>query len=359
VADWSAQRLQRIAQRLSRAAGQYQTSPLRLFGRLVWLRAWRRLGLDEALFMGVLDPRMPARRAAELVSRRDFVRALRPFNQINKDMVDDKTIFYLHCTGCGLPIPRPLAFVTPPLGTTAAGSALRTETDWLRFISEQLPSEFVVKPAIGDRGRLVEMYRRRGDQFALGGRRMNADELRRRLTVDAVYGRAIVQVRLRNHPTLEELSGTDGLQCTRIVKVVTRAGNVEILYAFQKLISAGNQVDNFVSAEGNLLTCVDVAAGKLGTAFAMSPHLPSYTTCETHPVTGRKLTGFELPNWEEACALTRRAAMNFLPVRAIGWDVALTSDGPMLVEGNTEWVAFTDTGFWYTAKDLRRLTRLF
>lgn len=354
-----AHRFRRIARRLSGAARQYETSPLTLFRRLAWLRAKRGLGLDEALFTGVLDPRMPARRAAGLVSRRDFVRALHPFNQTHKEMVDDKAIFYPHCVGHGLPIPRLLAFVNPPLGMTATGRPLCTENDWLGFICEDLPDAFVIKPAIGDRGRLVDVYERIDGNFSLGGNQIDADGLRRRLTIDALYRRAVIQVRLKNHPALAELSGTYALQCTRIVTVVTRAGEVEILYAFQKLIAAGNHVDNFVGAEGNLLTCVDVATGKLGTAFAMSQELPSYTTCDTHPLTGRKLAGFELPNWSAACALARRAAISFLPLRAIGWDVALTAEGPVLVEGNTEWVAFTDTGFWYTDQDLARLRRLF
>jgi hypothetical protein len=358
MAPLSTQRLRRIFRRLSSAARQYEASPLTLLGRMAWLRASRGLGLDEALFMGVLDPRVPGRHAAELVSRRNFVRVLRQFNGSGKELVDDKAIFYPHCVGCGLPIPPAIVFVNPPLGVTAAGRLLSTEGEWRGFISEELPAAFVVKPATGAEGRLVEIWERSGDHFLSAGRLLGAEHLWRRLCVEATYGRAIVQGRLKNHPALAALSGTDALQCTRIVTIVTRAGKVEILYAFQKLIAAGNHVDDFVGAEGNVLTCIDPAAGKLATAFIKSGERPSYTTCEAHPLTGRQLAGFELPHWEGACALVRRAATRFLPLRAIGWDVALTSEGPVLVEGNTEWVSFTDSGFWYTDDDLARLQRL-
>src|ERR1700730_14050223 len=358
MAPLSTQRLRRIFRRLISAARQYEASPLTLLGRMAWWRASRGLGVDEALFMGVLDPRVPGRHAAELVSRRDFVRVLRQFNGSGKELVDDKAIFSPPCVGCGLPIPPAIVFVNPPLGVTAAGRLLSTESEWRGFISEELPAAFVVKPATGAEGRLVEIWERSADHFLSAGRLLDAEHLWRRLCVEATYGRAIVQGRLKNHPALAALSGTDALQCTRIVTIVTRAGKVEILYAFQKLIAAGNHVDDFVGAEGNVLTCIDPAVGKLATAFIKSGERPSYTTCEAHPLTGRQLAGFELPHWQGACALVRRAATRFLPLRAIGWDVALTSEGPVLVEGNTEWVSFTDSGFWYTDDDLARLQRL-
>ena len=93
--------------------------------------------------MGVLDPRVPARHAAELVGRRDFVRVLRQFNGSGKELVDDKAIFYPHCVGCGLPIPPAIVFVNPPLGVTAAGRLLSTECEWRGFISDELPAAFV------------------------------------------------------------------------------------------------------------------------------------------------------------------------------------------------------------------------
>ena len=49
------------------------------------------------------------------------------------------------------------------------------------------------------------------------------------------------------------------------------------------------------------------------------------------------LAGFRLPLWEEAKSLVARAATLFLPMRCIGWDVALTPSGPALIEANMWW----------------------
>jgi len=45
--------------------------------------------------------------------------------------------------------------------------------------------------------------------------------------------------------------------------------------------------------------------------------------------------------WEEVLDLARSSARAFAPVRTVGWDVAVTPSGPVLVEGN----------FWYDPPD--------
>jgi len=55
---------------------------------------------------------------------------------------------------------------------------------------------------------------------------------------------------------------------------------------------------------------------------------------DRHPETGVTFSGFQLPFWAEVCALARRAARAFLPIRTIGWDFAMTAGGPCLIEGN-------------------------
>lgn len=52
---------------------------------------------------------------------------------------------------------------------------------------------------------------------------------------------------------------------------------------------------------------------------------------------GRALTPGAL--WEEAFALVRGAAPHFLPLRTLGWDIAITPDGPMIIEANAHWGA--------------------
>ena len=58
---------------------------------------------------------------------------------------------------------------------------------------------------------------------------------------------------------------------------------------------------------------------------------------DVHPVTGTAFVGFQLPMWDEVLATVRSIARKayLLPqCHYLGWDVALTPDGPAVIEGN-------------------------
>ena len=54
-----------------------------------------------------------------------------------------------------------------------------------------------------------------------------------------------------------------------------------------------------------------------------------------HPGTDIFMLGREIPYWNEAVAMVKEAAKSIPQLRFIGWDVAITSNGPLLIEGNS------------------------
>ena len=53
-----------------------------------------------------------------------------------------------------------------------------------------------------------------------------------------------------------------------------------------------------------------------------------------HPVTRTYFNKFELPFWKETKKLVLDAALVNQNIKVVGWDVAITKNGPILVEGN-------------------------
>jgi len=58
------------------------------------------------------------------------------------------------------------------------------------------------------------------------------------------------------------------------------------------------------------------------------------TTPTHHPDTGVAFSGFRHPQWEAMSALALDGARLMRHVPLIGWDIACTADGPMIVEMN-------------------------
>jgi hypothetical protein len=55
---------------------------------------------------------------------------------------------------------------------------------------------------------------------------------------------------------------------------------------------------------------------------------------DEHPVTGIRFTNTVVPDWEGVRKLAIAAAQGFSMLKGIGWDIGLTTAGPVLLEGN-------------------------
>ncbi len=93
-------------------------------------------------------------------------------------------------------------------------------------------------------------------------------------------------------------------------------------------IGNGGRVDNFLS--GGMMTRVSVEDGK----FMYDAVDSENKVYEKHPLTGTVFKGFQIPMWDECVKLVKEAATVVPEVGYVGWDVAITPDRPVLVEGN-------------------------
>ena len=65
---------------------------------------------------------------------------------------------------------------------------------------------------------------------------------------------------------------------------------------------------------------------------------PQYgTILSSHPDTGVVFKEFKIPFYKDAVELVCRAHKFFYNVKSIGWDVAISEDGPVIIEGNDNW----------------------
>ena len=87
-------------------------------------------------------------------------------------------------------------------------------------------------------------------------------------------------------------------------------------------------VDNFES--GGMTAKVDVDSG-----LVLSPAIDKAgNVFYKHPVTSSKIEGFRIPFYKETMELIESMAKLVPTIKYVGWDIAITDNGPVLVEAN-------------------------
>jgi hypothetical protein len=132
------------------------------------------------------------------------------------------------------------------------------------------------------------------------------------------------------HPDLMSLSSS-GLNTVRVFTQLN-SGEVDLLGARLR-ITVNSPVDNM--AAGNLAAPVDLETG-----LVIGPGVYSDITkndMEVHPITGQFIKGFRVPHWDKVIDMAKRAALLTPENRSVGWDIAITTDGAELIEGNHNW----------------------
>jgi hypothetical protein len=306
----------------------------------LWLYVTHGFTASESFLWGLADPRASSADLAGCMSKRRLHRRQDRMNPTRfRSLTQDKAVFYAFCTGSGIPVPDLYAVIGATFSWCPDGSTFSSRAACEEFLSVGLPEAFVVKPASGTYGRGFMAIRRADGAFVdHTGSSMTAAALYDALARDARYRKFVVQQRLESHPALVRLSDTRALQTVRMVTYAGRGDQPSLLFATLKVIGGQSISDNFSFGRGgNLLVDVDLETGALRTAVSAIPGGVGLAPVPAHPKTGVPFDGFRLPWWAEARDLLSTVAAKFSPLRTVGWDVALTPDGPIVVEGNIFW----------------------
>jgi hypothetical protein len=194
------------------------------------------------------------------------------------------------------------------------------------------PADLFIKRTRGRGGARAELWEyRNGHYETRDGERLDQDALLARLIHLSSKEPYLAQRRLINHPDIADLS-PGALATVRLITVMNENGAFEAVRAvFRMGQRADSIVDNFHA--GGIAAAVDLVTGTLGRAtdFGLAP---SIGWLDNHPTTGARISGRTLPHWAEVVALGQRAHAAFADRIIVGWDIALSDRGLLLVEGN-------------------------
>jgi hypothetical protein len=243
------------------------------------------------------------------------------YRRLKRDVatpLTDKTGFTDFCQARGLPVAAmEMSFVD---GKIASGTA-------------PLPAaDLFVKRTLGRGGARSELWHYQDGRYrAQGDNELDGDALIERLMQLSRREPYVIQRRHINHPLIADLS-PGALATARVLTMIDEQGDFEVVRAvFRMGTSEKSIVDNFHA--GGIAAPIDLATGKLGhaTDFGLAPSLG---WLDVHPATKAPITDRVLPCWDEVKALARQAHAAFADRVVIGWDIAITDAGLLLIEGN-------------------------
>lgn len=226
----------------------------------------------------------------------------------NLDDVQNKASFERICTAHGLPCVKSLAVFHE--GLSRGEDVVRSWT-----------APMFVKALTGFKGAGAELWRPGGRGFvSSNGDDLSIDELIEALRT----GNCIIQPVLEDHPCLRAF-GTVALSSVRVMTGKAHNGPSSPIGAALSL-----------AVEPSSLT------SRFGVGCGIN--IDDGTVCRTTPIEdddrllNRNLLGFALPHWEDCLHLVCKAHDEAFPQFAtLGWDLALTSSGPVLLETNVNW----------------------
>ena len=274
----------------------------------------------------------------------------------------NKLVFKHLFNSMGFPVAKLYATYDPLWGRTVDGAPLRNADDIAAWMASTDVQGVVFKPVESAEGRMVLVMKERksGDPakfVSLSGEEYSPDDIVQYLDAperlceaypeceyDVPLRTFLVEKRLQQHPALTELA-SETLCCARLVTVTALSGRVELLETAIKLQQDPSGVDNVI--QGSVAVQVDRETGVLGTGLLSTDGFHDRRRC--FPGTDREFTGFQLPMWKEAVELVKSAAAAFPEAHSVGWDIALTQDGPYIIEGNAAWGNFQiecQKGLW-------------
>ena len=186
------------------------------------------------------------------------------------------------------------------------------EEQFLAFVKKH--KRVITKPDVGSCGKDIQAFEYSNDEQALAFFYSLKEE-------------SVCEEYIKQH----EKMGTLNPSSVNSVRIVTLCRNGTVTFVSASLKSGGQKdtiVDNMHSK--GVGANVDMDTGVV-TGLGYDYHEHSYIY---HPVTGTQIVGFSIPFWSETIELVKRTHLDVPQCPMLGWDVAITDNGPEIIEIN-------------------------
>lgn len=141
----------------------------------------------------------------------------------------------------------------------------------------------------------------------------------------------LVEQLIKQHKTLEKIC-PGCVNSIRINMARDQQGKIHLIGACLKCGGAGAIADNFHS--GGVAYPIHAETGTVCGPGRNNTEIRDY---EIHPGSQIRMPGLMIPHWNKIKKCAEEAMERIPNIGYVGWDIAVTDDGPELIEGNCRW----------------------
>ncbi len=284
----------------------------RVKDNIVWLLKYGEINYFYTLYgLDMEDCEEPA----TYMDYRHFMEERNIKNQMGNVMsqlvlLRDKYMFYKYMTTIGFPVAEVFAVIKD-------GKIYDNNLNYVgeAFLKEQ--HDYFIKVANGECANFVKHIDNFDDYLFVKQQIQKGDYILQRRIVQNSY--------------MNQLNDK-AINTLRIITVYNHGEPYVLSSQLRIGTLTSDTVDNW--AKGGILTKIH----SNGHLDAVGYYKPEYgTTTQYHPDSGIKLADFAVPFYEEAIILTCETHKHFYGIEYIGWDVAVSENGLVFIEGNDNW----------------------
>lgn len=168
-------------------------------------------------------------------------------------------------------------------------------------------------------------------KFEISGVSYTSAELLNKIFAESPCG-YLIEEKIQQHSFNHRLY-PEAVNTIRVDSLLAKSGEVIINSAYLRIGRNGRKVDNWSGKQGGIGVNVNIQTG------ALSPQGIDYckNLYSEHPDTGVSFSGLEVPYWDEIINIVKEAALQLPNLKSLGWDIALTENGPLILEVNADY----------------------
>jgi hypothetical protein len=251
--------------------------------------------------------------------------------QIN---VIDKKRFYQVMKAANLPTAEMLATICNNGVVRNLDDSEITIDEFVDILSAFGADSYIVKPYNGGGGVAVFCLDYKNGALTVDGQKITTSEDFHVIFAPYRLDLYVVQPRLRQHQVIANLHNS----CVNTVRIDTLIINDHVAHngAYLKVGTTDSITDNLKT--GGALIAIDINTGILspsGKLFCEN----TGTVISEHPISKVRFHDLVIPFWPELLEVVEAGALALSPLRCLGWDIAITNEGPVIIEANHDYAA--------------------